>query len=132
LQAIIALHVINFFCVHFGLRGDYAFTHLIELNCQVHSMVSPINEYALEDNTVFSIEGKGLKLNTAEDVQAFVDTIVQMDDLQIIKLSGNTIGVEAGKALASALQSRKNIKVYKYTSRLSFSSLCIHYLPSCL
>lgn len=135
MQAIIVLHVINFFFrVHFGLRGDYAFTHLIELVCQlqVHSMVSPINEYALEDNTVFSIEGKGLKLNTAEDVQAFVDTIVQMDDLQIIKLSGNTIGVEAGKALASALQSRKNIKVYKYTSRLSFSSLCIHYLPSCL
>jgi len=74
-------------------------------------MVSPINEYTLEDNTVFSIEGKGLKLNTAEDVQAFVDTIVQMDDLQIIKLSGNTIGVEAGKALAEALQSRKNIRV---------------------
>lgn len=95
-------------------------------------MVSPINEYALEDNTVFSIEGKGLKLNTSEDVQAFVDTIVQMDDLQIIRLSGNTIGVEAGKALASALQSRNNIKVYKYTSRFSFSSLYILYLPSCL
>ncbi|KAH8550784.1 hypothetical protein BGW37DRAFT_495855 [Umbelopsis sp. PMI_123] len=74
-------------------------------------MVSPINEYTLEDNTVFSIEGKGLKLNTAEDVQPFVDTILQMDDLQEIRLSGNTIGVEAGKALASALQSRKNIKI---------------------
>ncbi|KAI8578047.1 hypothetical protein K450DRAFT_248763 [Umbelopsis ramanniana AG] len=74
-------------------------------------MVSPINEYTLEDNTVFSIEGKGLKLNTAEDVQPFVDTILQMDDLQEIRMSGNTIGVEAGKALASALQSRKNIKI---------------------
>ncbi|KAI9286595.1 hypothetical protein BC943DRAFT_276020 [Umbelopsis sp. AD052] len=73
-------------------------------------MVSPINEYTLDDNTVFSIEGKGLKLNTAEDVQHFVDTILQMDDLQEIRMSGNTIGVEAGKALASALQSRKNIK----------------------
>lgn len=74
-------------------------------------MVNPINEYALDDNTVFSIEGKGLKLNTAEDVQPFVDTILQMDDLQILRLSGNTIGVEAGKALAGALKSRKNIKV---------------------
>lgn len=86
---------------------------LIEFVCkaQVQSMVSPINEYTLEDNTVFSIEGKGLKLNTAEDVQPFVDTILQMDDLQEIRMSGNTIGVEAGMALASALQSRKNIKV---------------------
>lgn len=84
-------------------------------------MVSPINEYTLEDNTVFSIEGKGLKLNTAEDVQPFVDTIVQMDDLQEIRMSGNTIGVEAGKALASALQSRKNIKVSP-----SILSFCLH------
>jgi len=78
-------------------------------------MVSPINEYTLEDNTVFSIEGKGLKLNTAQDVQAFVDTIVQMDDLQVIKLSGNTIGLEAGKALASALQSRMTIKAANFS-----------------
>jgi hypothetical protein len=96
---------------------------LIEFVCkaQVQSMVSPINEYTLEDNTVFSIEGKGLKLNTAEDVQPFVDTILQMDDLQEIRMSGNTIGVEAGKALAGALQSRKTIKV-----SLSIISFCLH------
>jgi hypothetical protein len=90
-------------------------------------MVSPINEYTLEDNTVFSIEGKGLKLNTAEDVQPFVDTILQMDDLQEIRMSGNTIGVEAGKALAGALQSRNNIKVSHLFLPLPFlqSSLLI-------
>jgi hypothetical protein len=88
------------------------------------TMVNPINEYALDDNTVFSIEGRGLKLNTAEDVQPFVDTILQMDDLQTLKLSGNTIGVEAGKALADALQSRNKIKV-----SLTFESNK-HLLPS--
>jgi hypothetical protein len=90
---------------------------------QVHSMISPINEYTLENNTVFSIEGRGLKLNTAEDVQAFVDTILQMDDLQVLKLSGNTIGVEAGKALAGSLQSKKNIRV---SFSLSFPQCISH------
>ncbi|KAI8880632.1 RNI-like protein [Backusella circina FSU 941] len=33
-----------------------------------------------------------------------------MDDLEVIKLSGNTIGVEAAQALANALQSKKKLK----------------------
>lgn len=74
-------------------------------------MVAPINEYTLENNTVFSIVGKGLKLNTADDVKEFVDTIHQMDDLQVIKLSGNTLGVEASQALAEALKSKTKLKV---------------------
>ncbi|KAI9011991.1 hypothetical protein CLU79DRAFT_771516 [Phycomyces nitens] len=73
--------------------------------------MSAINEYCLENNTVFSIEGKGLKLNTAEDVKVFCDTISRMDNLQKIILSGNTIGVEAGKALAAALSTRKTLKI---------------------
>lgn len=74
-------------------------------------MVAPINEYTLENNTVFSIVGKGLKLNTAADVKEFVDTIEKMEDLQVIKLSGNTIGVEAGQALGEALKSKSKLKV---------------------
>ncbi len=74
-------------------------------------MVAPINEYTLEDNTVFSIVGKGLKLNTADDVKEFVETINKMDNLQVIKLSGNTIGVEAGQALVEAFKSKSKLKV---------------------
>lgn len=74
-------------------------------------MAAPINEYTLENNTVFSIEGKGLKLNTAEDVKEFVETIAQMTDLQVIRLSGNTFGVEASEALAAALKPKTTLKV---------------------
>ncbi|CAO3587225.1 unnamed protein product [Absidia cylindrospora] len=74
-------------------------------------MATPINEYTLDNNTVFSIVGKGLKLNTSDDVKEFVDTIVQMDELKEIRLGGNTIGVEAGEALADALKSRSTLKV---------------------
>jgi Ran GTPase-activating protein 1 len=74
-------------------------------------MATPINEYTLENNTVFSIVGKSLKLNTAADVKDFVDTIEQMEDLEVIKLSGNTIGVQAAQALAESLKSKKKLKV---------------------
>jgi Ran GTPase-activating protein 1 len=80
-------------------------------------MAVPINEYTLEDNTVFSIVGKGLKLNTAADVKEFVETINKMDNLQVIKLSGNTIGVEAGQALAEALKTKTHLKVKKKMKR---------------
>lgn len=74
-------------------------------------MAVPINQYSLENNTVFSIAGKGLKLNTALDVQEFVETIDQMQDLQVIQLSGNTLGVEASQALAQALKTKTQLKV---------------------
>lgn len=98
-------------------------------------MVAPINEYTLEDNTVFSIVGKGLKLNTAADVQEFVDTINQMDNLQVIKLSGNTIGVEAGQALGEALKTKTHLKVdycyhhhyYYYMELYSLSTLFLFF-----
>ena len=44
---------------------------------------------------VFSIEGRGLKLETAEDVQDFVNSILEIEDLEQVTLSGNTFGVEA-------------------------------------
>lgn len=74
-------------------------------------MAVPINQYALENNTVFSIAGKGLKLNTAQDVQEFVETIEQMPNLEVIELSGNTLGVEASQALAQALKTKTHLKV---------------------
>ncbi|KAI9496474.1 hypothetical protein BDB00DRAFT_809020 [Zychaea mexicana] len=73
-------------------------------------MAESINLYTFENNTVFSIFGKGLKLNTSDDVQEFVDTILQMDALEVICLSGNTIGVEAAQSLAAALKTRPTLK----------------------
>lgn len=77
-------------------------------------MVAPINKYTSENNTVFSIVGKGLKLNTAEDVQEFVETIQQMSELEVIHLSGNTLGVEASQALAEALKNKTHLKVLSF------------------
>ncbi|KAL1925557.1 uncharacterized protein VTP21DRAFT_440 [Calcarisporiella thermophila] len=57
------------------------------------------------------LEGRGLKLNTAEDVREFVEQLMQQD-VEEIRLSGNTIGVEAAEALAGALKHKKHIKIF--------------------
>ena len=60
---------------------------------------------------VFSIEGKGLKLDTAEDVEEFVNSILEIENLEQVTLSGNTFGVEAAQAIAEALKGKNTIKV---------------------
>lgn len=74
-------------------------------------MPAPIFNDFIASSNVFSIEGKGLKLETAADVQPFVDAIANIDRLEEIKLSGNTFGVEAGQTIAEALKSTIHIKV---------------------
>ncbi|KAJ3128468.1 hypothetical protein HK098_004363 [Nowakowskiella sp. JEL0407] len=76
---------------------------------------------AVEEQT-FSLEGKSLKLNNADDVAEYVKQISEFTNLTHFKLNGNTIGVEASKELANALKPHKNIQVVDlsdaYTGRL--------------
>jgi Ran GTPase-activating protein 1 len=58
----------------------------------------------------FSIAGKTLKLDSAEHVAEITDQIEKLQDLEEIKLSGNTLGVEAAKATAS-LADKSKLKV---------------------
>ncbi|KAK9712379.1 Ran GAP Rna1 [Basidiobolus ranarum] len=75
-----------------------------------------------ESTKTWSIEGKGLKLDTAEDVQDFVKEILAFENLEVVVMSGNTVGIEAGKALAEAFKQKKNLKVMNlsdiFTGRL--------------
>src|SRR5690554_4973088 len=65
----------------------------------------------MSSNNTFTIEGRGLKLDSAADVQEFIDTISGMDELENVILSGNTFGVEACRALAAALAKKPLLKV---------------------
>lgn len=71
---------------------------------------------------VFSIESKGLKLNTAEDVQEFVNSISEIKNLEQVILSGNTFGVEAAQAIAGVLKGKKTMRIVNasdiFTGRL--------------
>ncbi len=76
---------------------------------------------------VFSIEGKGLKLDTAEDVQEFVNSIQEIKNLEKAILSGNTFGVEAAQTIAEALKGKKTIRVRSIFKPLSIYLICFFF-----
>jgi len=67
--------------------------------------------------TSFSIKGLGLKLDTAEHIQPHLDALKALGEgVEEIHLGGNTLGVEACKALAEVLPTLKSLKVRRYPS----------------
>ncbi|KAJ6445982.1 ran GTPase-activating protein 1 [Purpureocillium lavendulum] len=58
---------------------------------------------------VFSLEAKGLKLDTAADVEAHIADL-RANDIEEVRLLGNTLGVEACKVLGEVLATKKNLK----------------------
>lgn len=79
-----------------------------------------------EDDEVFSIAGKALKLTTKEDIQPHLDDLAKLKKCKKLDFSGNTIGTEASKALADFLGSTESVRdvveeinfADMYTSRL--------------
>lgn len=60
---------------------------------------------------VFSLEGRVLKLDTAEDLEAHIGPLRAMDDVEEVRILGNTLGVEACKLLGEVLATKKSLKV---------------------
>jgi Ran GTPase-activating protein 1 len=60
--------------------------------------------------SVFSLEGKGLKLNTRADLEPWLAN-VDPTKIEEIHFGGNTIGVDASLALAEFLAKTTILKV---------------------
>lgn len=60
---------------------------------------------------LFSLEGKGLKLTTAEDLEPHIAELRSMGDVEEVRLLGNTLGVGACKLLGEVLATKKNLQV---------------------
>lgn len=60
---------------------------------------------------IFSLEGKGLKLDTAADAEPHIKSLRAMEDVEEVRLLGNTLGVEACKALGEVLETKKTLKI---------------------
>ena len=71
---------------------------------------------------VFSLEGKGLKFDTAEDIEAHIKPLAESSDFTEVRFGGNTFGVEASERLAAVLSAQKNLEIAEladiFTSRL--------------
>ncbi|QPH00602.1 hypothetical protein C2857_004368 [Epichloe festucae Fl1] len=62
---------------------------------------------------IFTLEGRGLKLDSAADVEAHIKDL-RDNDVEEVRLLGNTLGVEACKALGEVLATKKNLKVANF------------------
>ncbi|ROW16303.1 hypothetical protein VPNG_01778 [Cytospora leucostoma] len=65
----------------------------------------------VDSKKVFSLEGKGLKLDTAEDVEPHIKELRALDDVEEVRLLGNTLGVGACKLLGEVLATKKSLQV---------------------
>ncbi|KAH7030814.1 uncharacterized protein B0I36DRAFT_242807 [Microdochium trichocladiopsis] len=60
---------------------------------------------------VFSLEGKALKLDTAQDLEAHIAPLRASEDVEEVRILGNTLGVEACKLLGEVLATKKTLKI---------------------
>lgn len=65
----------------------------------------------VDSKKVFSLEGKSLKLDTAEDVEPYIKELRGMDDVEEVRLLGNTLGVGACKLLGEVLATKTSLQV---------------------
>jgi Ran GTPase-activating protein 1 len=77
---------------------------------------------ASSDSTTFSLAGKGLKIDTAADLEKHTSSLSSSTNITHIDFSGNTLGVEACSALAPLLSKQKSLASIDlhdiFTSRL--------------
>jgi hypothetical protein len=59
----------------------------------------------------FSLEGRALKLDSAADMDKHIAELKANNDVEGVIFAGNTLGVEACKALAQVLESKKKLRV---------------------
>ena len=72
--------------------------------------------------SIFSLLGRSLKLDTAEQIEPHLKPLVASDAVTEIQLGGNTLGAPACESLASVLRTKSTLQIAKlddiFTSRL--------------
>ncbi|EFR02193.1 hypothetical protein MGYG_05196, partial [Nannizzia gypsea CBS 118893] len=81
--------------------------------------------------SLFSIEGKGKRFDSAADLEPFIKPLVETNDIITeIRLGGNTFGVPASERLANVLRTQKKL----HTANLAdiFTSRLLDEIPQAL
>ncbi|CCG25522.1 Rna1 GTPase-activating protein [Candida orthopsilosis Co 90-125] len=81
-------------------------------------------ELGVTPETTYSIAGKQIKFNSEADIEPYIKELNEVKNVTKIDFSGNTIGIEASKALSEALLKHKDTVVEinfsdLYTGRLN-------------
>lgn len=81
-------------------------------------------------SNVFSIAGKGLKFDSAEDIKVYVDQLKELKNVKEINVMGNTFGVEASKALAKGLENQTELETINLSDM--FTGRLVQEIPEAL
>lgn len=81
-------------------------------------------------SNVFSISGKGLKADSAEDIQDYVDQLKAIENLKEVNIMGNTFGIEASKALAKGLEEQQHLQIINLSDM--FTGRLVQEIPEAL
>lgn len=63
-----------------------------------------------DSSKIFSLEGKGLKLDTEADLEPHIASLRAQDDVEEVRFLGNTLGIGACKLLGEVLSTKKSLK----------------------
>ncbi|XP_057682896.1 ran GTPase-activating protein 1b [Corythoichthys intestinalis] len=75
----------------------------------IAQLVDALSETHLGDGEL-SYKGLGLKLDNVESVEELVQEIERYQHLRALRLEGNTLGVDAARAIAKALESKDRLQ----------------------
>lgn len=74
---------------------------------EVYKLTDALSSTDLQkEPTTVSFAGQGLRLDNVDDAQQVIDAILACKDLKTIMLDGNTIGIDAAKAIGKAFESK--------------------------
>ncbi|KAF5292137.1 hypothetical protein FQA39_LY14092 [Lamprigera yunnana] len=76
----------------------------------VDTLIGAFEKSSITAAAVVSFKGESLKLDTETDAKVIVDAISECADLECLNLEGNTLGVDAARAIAKALEMRPKLK----------------------
>jgi Ran GTPase-activating protein 1 len=76
----------------------------------INTVIEQLSHTTVDADAVLSFAGRGLKLDTDGDAQEIVDAVVSCKDLTALELKGNTLGIEAAKAIGKALEKQSEFK----------------------
>ena len=60
---------------------------------------------------LFSLEGRALKLDTLASIEPYLKDLHAVQQLEEVRLDGNTLGVEACAAVGEALSTQQSLRV---------------------
>lgn len=76
----------------------------------ISSVTDQLAKTVVDEQYELSFKGKGLKLDTAKDAKDIVAEIKKCKVMTALRMEGNTLGVDAAKAIAETLEAHKEFQ----------------------